>query len=271
MTRPLSPAEAVSALAMPAEVDGAREAVEQRGAVQEERRGERAEQEVLERRLLREQPTSTGQARQQVQRQREHLERDEHREQVGGCREEQHAADANRNSGHTSVWNQPSRVNSCSSSEPGQRRGARREGVARRVDLALGHDERRDEGEHQDRALHEQRRAVDGDRALAPRRHACRASMTTNAKAATSVANVSMSWIGRRLRCGRNASTRTDTTAPPRTISIGASAAYSIVGTSNVPVAARMALTAVPLLRPAPPAAPGRLRRPRPSRGRRPG
>ena len=68
-------------------------AVEQRDAVQEERRGERAEQEVLERRLLGEQPPAAGQPAQQVERQREHLERDEHRQQVVGGREQQHAAD----------------------------------------------------------------------------------------------------------------------------------------------------------------------------------
>ena len=68
-------------------------AVEQRDAVEEERRGERAEQEVLERRLLREQPAAAGQPAQQVQRQRQHLERDEHRQQVVRGREEQHAAD----------------------------------------------------------------------------------------------------------------------------------------------------------------------------------
>ena len=43
------------------EVDRAGVAVEQREAVQEERRGERAEQEVLQRRLLREQPAPPGQ------------------------------------------------------------------------------------------------------------------------------------------------------------------------------------------------------------------
>ena len=68
-------------------------AVEQRDAVEEEAGGERAEQEVLERRLLAEQPAAAGQPAQQVERQREHLERHEHRQQVVGRREQHHAAD----------------------------------------------------------------------------------------------------------------------------------------------------------------------------------
>ena len=68
-------------------------AVEQREAVEEERRRERAEQEVLDRRLLREQPASAGQPAHQVQRQAEHLERDEHRQQVVGRDEGHHPAE----------------------------------------------------------------------------------------------------------------------------------------------------------------------------------
>ena len=79
--------------AMPPKPHRAGVAVEQRDAVEEERRGERAEQEVLQRRLLAEQPAAAGQPAEQVERQREHLERDEHREQVVGRREQQHAAD----------------------------------------------------------------------------------------------------------------------------------------------------------------------------------
>ena len=75
------------------QVDRVRVAVEQREAVQEERRRERAEQEVLDRGLLREQPAAPGHAGHQVQRQRQHLERDEHQQQVVRDREDQHAAD----------------------------------------------------------------------------------------------------------------------------------------------------------------------------------
>ena len=71
----------------------ARVAVDQGGAVQEEAGGEGAEQEVLERGLLAQQPAAPGQPAEQVERQREHLERDEHREQVTRRREHQHAAD----------------------------------------------------------------------------------------------------------------------------------------------------------------------------------
>ena len=76
-----------------AELDRAGVAVEQCHAVEEERRGERAEQEVLERGLLAEQPPAARQPAEQVERQRQHLERDEHREQVVRRREEQHPAD----------------------------------------------------------------------------------------------------------------------------------------------------------------------------------
>ncbi len=60
------------------ELHRAGEAVDQRDAVEEEAGGERAEQEVLERGLLAEQPAPAGQPAEQVERQREHLERDEH-------------------------------------------------------------------------------------------------------------------------------------------------------------------------------------------------
>ena len=75
------------------ELHGAGEAVGQRDAVEEEAGGERAEQEVLECGLLAQQSAPARQAAEQVERQREHLERHEHREQVVGRREEHHAAD----------------------------------------------------------------------------------------------------------------------------------------------------------------------------------
>ena len=66
-------------------------AVEQRGAVEVERRRQRAQQEVLQRRLLGQQPAPPGQPAQQVERQRQDLQRDEHGDQVGRGREEHHA------------------------------------------------------------------------------------------------------------------------------------------------------------------------------------
>ena len=83
-------------LADVAQPDAAGGAVDQRQAVEEEGRGEGAEQEVLDRRLLREQPAAAGQAADQVQRQAEHLERDEHDQQVVRRDEQHHAADGER-------------------------------------------------------------------------------------------------------------------------------------------------------------------------------
>ena len=78
----LAPTCCVRARGSSGEVDRVGVAVEQREAVQEERRRERAEQEVLDRRFLREQPAAARQPGHQVQRQRQHLERDEHQQQV---------------------------------------------------------------------------------------------------------------------------------------------------------------------------------------------
>src|SRR5690606_12685449 len=75
------------------EVDRASEAVEQRGAEEEERRGVGTEQQVLERGLLAQQSATPRETREDVQREREHLERDEEGEQVSGCDEQQHAAE----------------------------------------------------------------------------------------------------------------------------------------------------------------------------------
>jgi 2-methylaconitate cis-trans-isomerase PrpF len=65
--------------------------VGERDAVGEERRRERAEQEVLERGLLAEQPAAASQATHDVKREREHFERDEQRQQVVGGGEDHHA------------------------------------------------------------------------------------------------------------------------------------------------------------------------------------
>jgi hypothetical protein len=76
-----------------AELDAAGEAVDQGHAEQEERGGVRAEQEVLESRLLAEQPPTAGQRAQQVEREGEDLERDEHGQQVVRGDEQEHAAE----------------------------------------------------------------------------------------------------------------------------------------------------------------------------------
>ena len=73
------------------QVDRVGVAVQQGDAVQEERGRERAEQEVLDRRLLGQQPAPPGQPAEQVERQREHLERDEHEQQVVRADEDHHA------------------------------------------------------------------------------------------------------------------------------------------------------------------------------------
>ena len=100
--------------------DRAGVAVEQGRAVQEEGRGERAEQEVLERRLLGEQPAVPGEPADQVEREREHLQRHEHGQQVVGGREEQHAADREHESAGRPRWSaSPARVASRSCCEPG--------------------------------------------------------------------------------------------------------------------------------------------------------
>ena len=75
------------------QADGVGVAVDEGRAEEEERRRERAEQEVLQARLLGQQAAATGEAAHQVERQRQDLERDEHRQQVVRGGEQQHAAD----------------------------------------------------------------------------------------------------------------------------------------------------------------------------------
>lgn len=71
--------------------DGARVAVEEGDPEEEERRGERAEQEVLHRGLLRHQPLAAGEGAEEVERQGEDFQRDEQGQQVVRRREDQHA------------------------------------------------------------------------------------------------------------------------------------------------------------------------------------
>ena len=66
-------------------------AVAHRDPVEQERRGERPEQEVLERRLDR--AAAERERREHVEREREHLDREEHHDQVGRGDEQRHAAE----------------------------------------------------------------------------------------------------------------------------------------------------------------------------------
>ena len=149
-------------------------AVEQRDAEEEERRGERAEQEVLERRLLREQAAAAGEAAEQVERERQDLERDEHRQQVVRGREHQHAADREHQpAGRPRSASMPAAAAAslvrCRAARAPGRRTLR---PARGTRSATS--EHADQRQHQDRALQEQGRPVDGERAAGGRRSACR-------------------------------------------------------------------------------------------------
>ena len=226
------------------EVHGAGEAVEQRRAVEEEAGGERAEQEVLERGLLAEQAATTRQAAQQVERQREHLEADEHRQQVVGRREQHHAEDREHHQ----------RVDLGVLAARRDRRGLRvgaghRGGLAgeRRhpaVEVALGEEQHAGDRQRQDQAPDEQARA---------RRRRCVPPTARTPRAAPSSYDVDVTGDqhdadqggrrGRRgparpARCsaterGTNASTTTPRQATPKTTSSGQSSKYSMVGLTN--------------------------------------
>ena len=144
-----------------AEVHRAGVAVDERHAVEEEAGGEGTEHEVLERGLLAQQPAPTGEAAQQVQRQRQHLERDEHRQQVARRREQHHAEDRE----------QQQRVDlgvleaggAALGLGPRQRGGLAGERRHPAVELPLGEEQAAAEGEEQDQPPQEDARAVDDD------------------------------------------------------------------------------------------------------------
>ena len=141
-----------------AEPHAAGGAVDQGQAVEEERRGEGAEQEVLDRRLLREQPAPAGQAADQVQRQAEHLERHEHDQQVVGGGEQHHAADGEGGQ-RVDLGLHPLEVSSSRSR--GLPAGTAADGDERRpgrVQRALGEQQDRQRAQPGDRRLQEQRR-----------------------------------------------------------------------------------------------------------------
>ena len=123
----------------------------------------------------REQPPAAGQRAQQVERQREDLERDEHGQQVVRRDEQHHAAERE----------QRQRVHLGAA---GRARGLSRSASVPAVTAAwatngppvlqrpLADQQQRHDAEHDERALQEQRRPVDRDRAAGGESRACRAS-----------------------------------------------------------------------------------------------
>jgi hypothetical protein len=149
-------------VAEPHAADGA---VDQGQAVEEEGRRERAQQEVLDGRLLREQPPAAGQAADEVQRETEHLERDEHDEQVVGGDEQHHAADGERGQRVDLGLHPLGGEQLVVARAPGRDGGRRHERGARRVQRPLGEQQDGQRAQAGDRGLQEESRAVDGERA----------------------------------------------------------------------------------------------------------
>jgi hypothetical protein len=147
------------------QLDAAGGPVDQRQAVEEEGGGEGAEQEVLDRRLLGQQPATAGQPGQQVQRQAQHLQRHEHDEQVVGGGEQHHPADGEAGQ-RVDLGLHPfgRRQLAVPDAAGGHRRGGD-ERRARRVQRTFAEQEHRQRTQRRDRRLEEQGRAVDGERA----------------------------------------------------------------------------------------------------------
>ena len=156
------------------QAQGACESVEQGNPVQEERRRECAEQEVLERGLLGEQAATPGKAAHQVQREREDLQRDEHRQQVVRGGEQQHAAQREHRQRedfrlcHTGFGGDLLRQ--CARHARGLRGECIEAGRSRVVgvagdDVALGDQQRAQDSDQEQGALQEQCGLVLGDRA----------------------------------------------------------------------------------------------------------
>ena len=126
-------------------------AVEQRDAVQQDRRGEGAEQEVLDRRLLRDQPAPAGQPAHQVERQRQHLERDEQGDQIRRRREDQHAADREQRQREDLGLHRRDGAGQGPFAHRGQRRGLGDEGAPGLGD-PVGHQQHRGQRQRQQHA-----------------------------------------------------------------------------------------------------------------------
>ena len=203
-------------------------AVDQRDAVEEEAGGEGAEQEVLERRLLAEQPAAAGQAAEQVERQREHLERHEHGEQVVGGREQHHPADREHQQRVDLGVVEAAGRRLALGLGARQRRGLAGERRHPALEVPLGEQQHAADGEEQDQAPQEQGRAVDRDRALGGDQAAGRAVAERPSRSAATMTDAderrrpgrpgrARSGRGSAAARGRNASTSTPTHATPKT------------------------------------------------------
>ncbi len=202
------------------------------------------------RRLLREQPAPPGQAAQQVQRQRQHLERDEHGQQVVGGREEHHAADREQRQREDLGVHEPGGAGaSRSSGLPGVAAAC----AANAAVAGVADEQHADEGEHQHGALDEQRRPVDRDGAH--RGDVARAALGVQAvhgghhdrqderggqraEREHQVHGAADADAARTPRPGRRPR------AAPKTTSIGASCPYSMLGALMVPALRAMAACA---------------------------
>ena len=137
--------------------------VDHRDAEQEERRGERAEQEVLQRRLLGQQPAPPGQPAHQVQRQREDLQCHEHGQQVVRRDEQHHAAEGEQQQRvHLGAGVAALGLDAVGLGTGGHR-GHRDERPAR-FQRPLGDQQQRHDPEHGEGTFEEQRRTVHRDR-----------------------------------------------------------------------------------------------------------
>jgi hypothetical protein len=119
-----------------------------------------AEQEVLERRLLADQPASASQRAEQVERQREDLQRHEQGEQVVRGDEEHHAAQREQRQrehlGATGLADLPPvRLTTDGDGRLGHERPTA-------LQPALADEQQRHHAQHHERALQEERRPVDG-------------------------------------------------------------------------------------------------------------
>ena len=145
------------------DVDAAGVAVEQRDAVDEEGGGERAEQEVLDRCLLRQQAATAGEPGHQVEREAQDLERHEHEQQVVGGGEEHHPAEReHREREDLGLHRRALRERDVGARARGQR-GLRHHRAARVVERALGEHQDADGADDGQRPLQEQGRTVDRD------------------------------------------------------------------------------------------------------------
>jgi hypothetical protein len=140
-------------------------AVEQRRAVEEEGRRQGAEQEVLQGRLLGQQPSPAGQAAEQIERQRQDLQRHEHGDQVVGRREEHHPRQREQSQREDLGVLRPVLDRLPLGRRARDGRGLRRE-RAGAVDRALGEQQERHTAEHQQDGPDEVRRPVQGEGVL---------------------------------------------------------------------------------------------------------